>query len=389
MESAEPKTPKTPRTPTGRRPQTPIISSTFPTTSSTRSNLDGNAPAFVPSHTLQAKTSLIDAEVEHAEIKARVLASLDSFGDPESLYTEDPTLQYVRLKLSYDQVTSSRHSEHSSKQLQALRARLKDVKEHYFFDEKEAEARYRVERGRLDAVELQERLRASPAPSTPSPPTTILSKPKSPAPIPILTQDKLNTSNAMSDIFEDDVDENSGGLLDLLYIPATETSSNGITVSIRDMSLPKHWSGRTPKILLQESVSKADRYAAIFYSIISGPSRGKRAAISIRWDSRKSDDWCMTDFACHDEGQAEQYIATIALHALTYPPTEGFSGSNLSTSGNQTTFRLLPPVFRDLWDELESDRKIRDDTNNRKLWAKLRSIVEPKLECSMKVTNLL
>lgn len=90
----------------------------------------------------------------------------------------------------------------------------------------------------------------------------------------------------------------------------------------------------------------------------------------------------MMDVACYDEGQAEQYVATLALHALTFPSTEGFSAG--STAGPQTFFRLLPSVYRDLWNELTDAKKLKDDATNRGVWAKLRSIVEPKLSISNK-----
>jgi ATP-dependent RNA helicase DHX29 len=168
-------------------------------------------------------------------------------------------------------------------------------------------------------------------------------------------------------------------------MPATETDAQGKTITIRDMAMPKHWSGRTPKVLLKETVAKSDRYAAIGYSIISGGSRARRASVSIRWEGKKMDEWLMEDVACHDDGQAEQYIATVALHALTFPPTEGFAASVSIVPGPQTFFRLLPAVFRDLWNELELARKIRDDKINRDVWAKLLSILEYKMEACDKV----
>jgi ATP-dependent RNA helicase DHX29 len=86
--------------------------------------------------------------------------------------------------------------------------------------------------------------------------------------------------------------------------------------------------------------------------------------------------------------QAEQYIATVALHALTYPSTEGFATGATSSAGNsQTFFRLLPPVFRDLWGELETKRKADHDTINRTVWSKLRSIIEPKMDTESQVCS--
>jgi ATP-dependent RNA helicase DHX29 len=249
---------------------------------------------------------------------------------------------------------------------------LEGVKKNYFFDEKYAATQYQMEREKADALVLQLRLRGASDP--------FIVKPKS----------KPNYSPAstppVTDIFDIEADESVGGLFEINDIPATETNSQGVTVRIRDMSLPKHWSGRTPKNLLSETVGKADRYAAVTYHGLSGASRAKRAAVSIRWEGRKMGEWQMEDVACYDDSQAEQYIATVALHELTFPPTDGFAAGASAAPGSQTFFRLLPPVFRDLWYELEVARKDRDDRTNRAIWAKLRTIIEPKLESNEKVS---
>jgi ATP-dependent RNA helicase DHX29 len=189
----------------------------------------------------------------------------------------------------------------------------------------------------------------------------------------------------MPDVFDDDSGDSAGGMFEILDdIPSTEVDSQGKTIHIRNMSLPKHWSGRTPKTLLLETVAKTDRYAAITYRLVSGSSRAKRAAVSIR-----EKEWIMEDVACYDETQAEHYVSTLALHALTFPSTKGFALGTSSSLGSQTFFRLLPAVFRDLWDELEETRKARDDAINRNIWAKLRQIVQPKLQANAAVLSCL
>ena len=92
----------------------------------------------------------------------------------------------------------------------------------------------------------------------------------------------------------------------------------------------------------------------------------------------------MADVACHDLAQAEQYIATIALHALTYRVSEGFAGGG-APAQSPTFFRLLPPAYRELWDELEDQRKVADDAVNRDVWARLRTVVEQKMANQEKV----
>ncbi|KAJ7446519.1 P-loop containing nucleoside triphosphate hydrolase protein [Mycena galericulata] len=399
-EPTEPRTPRTPRGPSSRTPQTPRTPSQFmahpplPTvstpTTTTPSRLDVNAPTFVPSHKgprIVTPTNEGGPEYEHEVIKARILHHVDQdydssdFGN-DSLDTDDPNLEYVYLKSRIADLTSNRPSgdKTDSVALQNLRVRLQKVKDGYFFNEKDAEAQYRVERENADTIALQARLRGQ---STTSPSVV---QPKVIKKRPPQLQRQAPSPIAIADIFDEDTGDSIGGLLEALEdMPTTETTDGGKIVTVRDMALPRHWSGRTPKTLLGDTVSKADRYAAISYTLLSGASRAKRAAVSIRWDGKKMDEWSMEDVACHTEGQAEQYIATIALHQLTFPEKDAFSVP--APSGGQTFFRLLPAVFRDLWEELETTRKINTDALNRGVWAKLRSIIEPKLESDLKANG--
>jgi ATP-dependent RNA helicase DHX29 len=295
---------------------------------------------------------------------------------------EDPNVEYVRLKLQITNFMSHKLSgDTDAAVLDELSARLDAVTKHYFFDEKDAEVQYQTERDKEDVLALQSRLRGLGNGDSPDVPTLKSNRRR---PADILAPKISSNPTVVSDIFDGDSDTSTGVLEILDELPDTLTN-DGVTIRIRDMALPKHWSGRTPKTMLSEAVAKADRYAAVTYSILSGSSRAKRAAVHIRWDGSKSDEWKMENVACHDETQAEAYIATVALHALTFPLTDGFQAGSSTAPGSQTSFRLLPAVFRDLWDELETARKVRDDSINRSVWAKLRTIVEPKLDTSPKV----
>ncbi|KAJ6575250.1 P-loop containing nucleoside triphosphate hydrolase protein [Mycena capillaripes] len=394
-EPTEPRTPRTPRGPSTRMPHTPRTPSQFLAhpppvpaiaTPSTPSRLDANAPAFVPSRNHSLLPNENDPEWEHAIVKARILHHTDldsnsSDSGNDYLDTHDANLEYVNLKLKIANLTSNRPpgDKTDSSQLQDLRTRLAKAKNSYFFDENEAEALYRVERDKADAVALQARLRGL----TPSDPPAVVQQKVVKKRPPKLQPQAPPAPVSVADIFDEDLDDSAGGLFEALEeMPTTETSAKGTIVTVRDMALPKHWSGRTPKTLLAETVSKADRYAAISYTHLSGGGRAKRAAVSIRWDGKKMDEWTMEDVACHTEAQAEQFISTIALHELTFPSRDAFSVA--APSGGQTFFRLLPAVFRDLWEELEVARKIKTDALNRGVWAKLRSIIEPKLESDPK-----
>lgn len=282
----------------------------------------------------------------------------------------DPTIAHVRLKLLHDDFSSRPRSQLTIEKLRELGRKIEQASQDYLFDHHEATVRYHQERAQLDKSLLQKRLGSSSSGLNREIPKKC---PPSTAP------------NAKPDVSDQESDDSSG-MLGILEDPdPTEITVRGITLALRNMSLPKHWSGPMPKTLLRDSVAKVDRYAAISYTIISHHSRAKRASVNISWRSRRRDEWLMDDVACPEDSQAEQFIAAVALHSLTYPLTEGFATSTPSSSSASTSFRLLPAVYRELWDELEKSRKLRDDSINRKIWAKLRTIIEEKTGTNSKV----
>ena len=315
-------------------------------------------------------------------IKSRILASYANTGpedDIDPLEANDPTRMHVELKLQCDRLSSKPVSKDIAEEIRVMRQMAQELTKDYLFDEKDAQVQYRRKREQLDKEMLQERL-SSLQPEEPLPQTVSVDKQHQTSQTP---SSRRSTPGPGNDIFEDSEDSSSG-VLGLLDVP-NEINDQGVAIELRDMALPKHWAGQTPKMLLRDLVVKTDRYAAISYNIISQHSRVKRANTIISWQNRKKDEWSMNDVGCHDEAQAEQYIATVALHALTYPLTDGFAASAPSSAGSHTAFRLLPAIYRDLWDELEKSRKIRDDIVNRKVWAKLRDILDYKLESNLKV----
>lgn len=274
--------------------------------------------------------------------------------------------------MQIDELTTDRRSTETrdASFISDLRRRLQGIQQDYLFDAAEAEQAYRMERQKLSARRLEARLRGVLPTPPPQKAPEVPSIPLSPTP-----------AASQPDVFDDaSDDETSGGLLGLLVeMPETETTAQGTTVLIRDLPLPKHWSGRTSRVLLIETVHKLDRRAIVEFRSISGLSRAKRAAVKVRWDRDEVSEWTMDDVACHDDIQSQHYIATVALHALTFPPVLGFAIGGTAAANNQTSFRALPPIFRDLWGELETKRKMADDTTNRGIWAKLRHILDTKL----------
>jgi ATP-dependent RNA helicase DHX29 len=351
---------------------TPLPPSPAPTVTS---KLDANAPVFVPARQLPA--------LDNDSLKARALVSAESTGPPPSRGSspdvDNLVAEYIRIKMQITDLTARGRpaANYDPALVLRLQEKLTVVKSHYFFDERDAEMQYRSERAKADTLLLQSRLRGS----NPKLPVTPEKKPKKSAdPDPRLETQGAPVPSDISDVF-DQHEEGLGGMLEILdTLPSEVAGEQGTTIRVRDMVLPKHWSSKTPKTLLAELVFKVDRYAAVTYGIVSGSSRAKRASVMVNWEGKQTDEWVMRDVACHTEAQAEYYVATLALHALTFPATDGFAAGSSGALANHTSFRLLPPVFRDLWDELEMDRKLREDLTNRQVWANMRSIVEQKID---------
>ena len=314
---------------------------------------------------------------ERTESKPCTLDAVEN--DIDEIDNDDPTQEYVRLKLHLDRLCQYRRADPmtDSAEVVRLRQRISAVKRDYLFDENEAEAQLREERKKAEAIALREKLAGAIPPETEA--EHVKLRQRAPAhQVPVSGGPK----SQIFDIFDAE-EESHTGLLDVLHLSDTETTPEGITITIKEMALPRHWSGRTPKTLLQDMVVKKDRYAAVTYSIISGFSLAKRASVGVRWDGHRTETWTMSDVACRDESQAEQYVATIALHALSFPSSTGFSGSS---QNSPTFFRLLPAAYRDLWDELEANRKEAENAKNRALWGKLRNIMELKLDLESKAS---
>lgn len=283
---------------------------------------------------------------------------------------DDPNAEYVRLMLELDALQAQKKQ---AGPIKALRTRIAAVKKHYFFDEKTAVADYQKQLQCKVADRLRARLRQAPAEDEPPVPAP------EPSPSPPLPPPPKEGSPG-SDVFDNNDEEGEGGMFGLLEeMPTSGTTEEGVTYIVKDVQLPKYFSGRTPVTLLSDLVLKSDRYAAISYSIISGQSRAVRAKVTVRWKGGVEKAWIMETIACHDQTQAKNYVATMALHNLAFPVTDGFATSTQGIAGSSTLFRSLPGAFRDLWDELESDRKKREDEQNREVWGRLHWITETKI----------
>lgn len=291
---------------------------------------------------------------------------LDQFEDSDE--ESDPTSAYVSLRLKQDEVGSST----DPGTLHGLQQRLQKLENDPLFDKQLAMKLYRKLKVEQDRRLHHERL-SKPIIEESSNPHNVASTAPSntqtstEASFSTLPKARPRSPSCSSDSDASSADGIFGGLEDAM---ATELTVKGITYQMKDMSLPKNWSGQTPKKLLSDSVLKVDRYATITYSVLSGHSRAVRAAVTVSWrdENRPASKWSMEDIACPEFNQAEQYIALVAFHALTYPSTEGFA---VILQPGTTSFRLLPLVYREVWDQLEVRRNENNIRLNLGVWKQL------------------
>lgn len=174
--------------------------------------------------------------------------------------------------------------------------------------------------------------------------------------------DTPSSLDKASDAGSDPVGDSLFGNL-LEEMPKETVNDQGTTIQVRDMALPKHFSGKTPKVNLEETVRKIDKYATVVFKVISR-SRAVRASVSIRWDGGRTQTFEMQEIACCDQMQAFNYVATVALFAV----------------GQAAASKQLPLLFRDLWDELVLKKKDENDEAYREQLKLFKSIAEPRLQ---------
>jgi ATP-dependent RNA helicase DHX29 len=262
-------------------------------------------------------------------------------------------------------------------QAETLRNKIKTIEGDYTFRKTDAEKLYREERTKLDAAQLSARLNgttlessipqfpsaiATPASSdevSPSVANTTSSSPTSPSIV------NGSTTNGGAEA-GGEANEEGGFFGNLLEeMPTEETTEQGTTIPIRNLSLPKHFSGKTPKVSLEETVRKLDKPASVKFNNHNRGSRAVRASVTIRWSDHRVQEWDMKEIACWDQGQAYNYIATIALFAI---------------AGSTAVNKQLPTVFRDLWDELVAKKKEEDEEEYMEKLKLYRSIAEPRMQ---------
>ena len=158
-----------------------------------------------------------------------------------------------------------------------------------------------------------------------------------------------------------------GNLLDEPTCPPDESANS--TIYVRPMPIPRQhsFSGIIPKNILKEALKKASKQAVMTFARLSGHSKAARAGLEITWSPIKRRQWRMEDIACEDMAEAENYVSTLALHDLL-----------ASGELNHVNWKVLPPAYRDLWQELDLDKRSVDDAKKREIWKLVTHLLEKK-----------
>jgi ATP-dependent RNA helicase DHX29 len=292
----------------------------------------------------------------------------------------DPNVIYGMLRVQLLGIQRSGLAKKREKRLSALKRQIESVKSDYMFSSRLAEAEFASKLAKMEADALQTRLKKGGGPGQLPAVESISNKRNKKRPgnmgTPAVSSPSIASIQLKAEAEEEEEGTMFGNLLE--EMPTEEIGSTGTVISVRDMALPKHWSGKTPKLLLNEVVTNMDRYATVHYTVVSGGSRAVRCRCTVRWAGGRAEEWTMDAMACHNSDQAEHYIATVALHDIAFPLSAGFAGGS-TTSCLTPNYRVLPPKFRDLWDELEVSRKLEQDSINRSVWSELKVLLDTKL----------
>lgn len=300
-------------------------------------------------------------------------------GDEVDLSNEtDPNILYARLRLELLRLQRKGQSSRYQSRISAIEKRIKEAQDDYMFSNRLAQAEFAVKKAELEANALQVRLKKGSGPGQlPLIQASTTKKAKGkPTALPIHVSSPPSTTGSPKSV-SNEVEEDTmfGNLLDEPL--KEEITPAGVVITVKDMPLPKVASNKLPSNLLVEAVNKYDRYATIQYKVVSGASRAVRCSCTIRWTGGRADQWMMDTVACRESNQAEQYVATLALHDTTFPLSLGFAGGVVA-NGYAVNYRVLSIAFRDLWDELEASRKQENDSINRSIWSHLRDILQQK-----------
>ncbi|GAA5993713.1 hypothetical protein JCM10908_001342 [Rhodotorula pacifica] len=425
-----PPTPQSRRSPNGKDSGAPSPSPSVPAAKGSPLPAKPSSTPSSTSTTAEQETALRARILAYGEELDKALASPDpgangssiANGDgeveDEDTVLPDANAKYARLKVQLSEIQRAQAAQKRATkgkgdrkgtepvsdeqvkwmetQVEVLKERIQAVESDYTFRKVDAEKVYRQERTRLDAAQLSARLNGttleSPLTSSPFTPTATelstegngtlapsasISDGATPSATAATTNGSTSSAppspgRSANGIIEDKDEESLFGTM-LDEMPTEETNDQGTSIPVRNMALPKHFSGRTPRISLQDTVRKLDKHAKVTFAVISR-SRAVRASVTIRWTPDDSSApgrvqyFDMQDVACWDQKQAYDYIATVALFAIAMSP----QGNGMALN------KALPTVFRDLWDDFVAERTTQEEERYRERLKLYKSIAEPR-----------
>ncbi|OCF41878.1 DEAH box polypeptide 36 [Kwoniella heveanensis CBS 569] len=254
-------------------------------------------------------------------------------------------------------------------QVRRLKEKIVKLEKEYMFSRKDADVIFKSMKSQRDAASLAAKLKGTSVFGASRVPTLVETMPDSSPPKTTIRPDDV------FDIAESDEEGNGGlfgGMLDepesLNSPPGTDDGDENTTINVRSMPIPKSsLAGNIPKNILKGSLSKQTKQPVVTYARLSGSSRAARAGLEIRWPNLRRKVWRMDGIACDDMAEAENYVSTLALSELSADAT--MTGIN---------WRTMPSAYRELWEELDLERKEKEDADKREVWAKLKELYEKK-----------
>lgn len=341
------------------------------------------APADNPPE-LSGKASRIpdDHSASNMHITEHDIAhSASEESDVDSSSDSDPNVLHALLRLKLLRLQRKGQPSRYAARIATIERRIDAVKNEYMFSKRLSQAEYEHRKAQMEKEGLQARLklRSDAGRIVVRSPEINDTKPVNPVATSVSQAVCSSSAPDSPNVEHQEVEEETmfGNLLEEL--PTEEITPTGTVVTIRDMAIPRALSNKLPTSVLTEAISKFDRYATVQYQAISGSSRAVRCACTIRWTGGKTDQWVMDSVACRDSIQAEQYVATLALHDVQFRPSIGFAGGVPASSMAVSYHRNLPPAYRELWEELEVVRKRDDEAYNRSVWGRLKGILQQKM----------
>ncbi|GAA5927842.1 uncharacterized protein JCM15063_006009 [Sporobolomyces koalae] len=329
------------------------------------SDSSSSAPAAANEEEEDEDTLAVDSNTRYAQLKLEISELQRAQGAfKRASKSKGPKKNSIGSKAEEEWIDT---------RLEQARNKLKEIEGDYTFRKTDAEKLYREERTKLDSLQLAAKLKGTTLeskfipqfPKDDAGSESIVDPAETPVNASALSSPTLVNGSTHGGAGEDQESGFFGNLLEEAVASGTTTTSEEQATAIptREFSLPKSFSGKTPKLSLEETVRKLDKPATIKFVNLTNRARTVRASVTIRWSDHRVQEWGMTDMACPDQPQAYNYIATIALFAV---------------AGSTAVNKQLPTVFRDLWDELVKTKKEQDEEDYRDKLKLYRKIAEPR-----------